>query len=57
MKLKSIRPNEDIKYHEACLNFVYGHYVMAHVCCEEIADPQKAKKMKILIKTKLGKIK
>lgn len=57
IKLKSHRPSEDIKYHEACLNYVYGHYIMANGCCDEIADQEKAKDIKILIKTKLGRLK
>ena len=30
---------------------------MANACCDEISDKEKAKEIKILIKTKLGRLK
>lgn len=32
IKLKSIDPTQDVKYHEACLNYVFGHNTMANAC-------------------------
>jgi hypothetical protein len=57
MRLKNLDSREDVKYHEACLNYFHGHYAMANACCDEILDQNKARAIKILIKTKLGKIK
>ena len=36
---------------------MYGHYVMANACCDEISDQEKAREIKMLIKTKLGRLK
>lgn len=57
IKLKAFQPDQDIKYHEACLNYVYGHYAMANSCCDEIINQDKAKHIKVLIKMKLGRVK
>ena len=41
-KLASASPNEDVKYHECCLNFLYGHNLLANSCIPEIKDRDKA---------------
>lgn len=56
-KLASVRPEEDVKFHECCLNYLYGHNAMANVCIPEIKDKKKAEMMKTLLSIKMGKIK
>ena len=55
-KLAQVAPQEDTKFHECCLDFLYAHYTLAAACIPFIQDPQKQKMMRIFTALRVGEV-